>query len=707
MVLELGLWMLAIALLPLGLAVYVSNTTFDDALGHEVRARLDRIASESTRRIETYVNGLIVDIGLVAEDGTTVQALGALSRAAHQDGVFSPAYQQQFKRFDGYLSNLRTRKNWADVLLVDQRGEIVYSSMRGADLGRTLSDPSLAATELASSVSAANTLLQSEVSNFSYYPPAKVPAAFLAAPILDDGLIVGDVVVRIAPEDLQGILGDVSGLGTSGEVLAGAGEGKVLHLVAPARHRNPLPTDPGEIARRFWPLTEALLGHEGSGNYVDYRGVPTVAVWRYVPSLNWAMVAKIDKSEVYAASTYYQRMSVVIIAASLLFVALATYLSYRSISRPVVRLAALVGSLTGDHLPTQLPILARNEIGILIDSFNRLIWRLREHQVGLERKVRDRTAELQRSEDKLTRYVRTVDEHVPTITIDADRIVRSVSNAFCRLSDSSRSELIGRHWSELLHDEVAEHQLHGIWSSVGVGYTWKGELRYRKRNGGYFWTDEVITPTFDGDRLQHVTAVQHDITDRKRVEVLSITDELTGLYNRRHLNAVFEREAAKARRAGRSLGLLLFDVDYFKRYNDRYGHQAGDAVLQRLSEVTRRVFRGEHELAFRLGGEEFGVLAALLDRHALQQVGEDLVRAIASLRLQHEASEGSRFITISAGAALIAPGEACDLDDLYLRADQALYAAKQTGRDRLVCWVPTAASLEALATSDDSAIRAT
>lgn len=171
----------------------------------------------------------------------------------------------------------------------------------------------------------------------------------------------------------------------------------------------------------------------------------------------------------------------------------------------------------------------------------------------------------------------------------------------------------------------------------------------------------------------------------RQLAALSITDELTGAFNRRHFNQVFASEVARHDRQGTPLVFCIFDVDHFKAYNDRYGHQAGDEVLNALARVVSQRLRRSGDLLFRLGGEEFGVL--LGTEHTIdggRAFMEELCQAIEALGIQHEGSSLG-VVTASFGLVLLGPQDTgLAPDTLYALADERLYRAKHEGRNRVV-----------------------
>ncbi|PTS83615.1 GGDEF domain-containing protein [Pseudomonas sp. HMWF032] len=161
-------------------------------------------------------------------------------------------------------------------------------------------------------------------------------------------------------------------------------------------------------------------------------------------------------------------------------------------------------------------------------------------------------------------------------------------------------------------------------------------------------------------------------------------DSLTGLHNRRSFNRQFERLWRQAKREERCLALLLCDVDHFKAYNDRYGHQAGDNVLQRIGSLLQDAARRPLDMAVRLGGEEFAVLLYDISEAEARNHAEALRLTLQALSIEHTASDTANVLTMSIGIACIQPGEGGALAQLYEHADRALYEAKAFGRNQVV-----------------------
>jgi diguanylate cyclase (GGDEF)-like protein len=162
---------------------------------------------------------------------------------------------------------------------------------------------------------------------------------------------------------------------------------------------------------------------------------------------------------------------------------------------------------------------------------------------------------------------------------------------------------------------------------------------------------------------------------------MATRDGLTGLKNRGAFDEYFPRMWQQALRDHRSLALLLIDVDHFKAYNDRYGHQAGDAALRRVAQVVKGFARRPLDMAARYGGEEFVIALFDLDAAGVRAIAEDLRKSIHALSIVHEDSATALHVTASVGVSIIVPRHGHSPEGAVQLADEALYTAKRSGRN--------------------------
>ncbi|MGV8834255.1 MAG: diguanylate cyclase [Devosia sp.] len=205
------------------------------------------------------------------------------------------------------------------------------------------------------------------------------------------------------------------------------------------------------------------------------------------------------------------------------------------------------------------------------------------------------------------------------------------------------------------------------------------------------------------------TMLVSDITKMKRTEInmraltaqlgiLATTDALTGLLNRRALDEQLDREIARCKRNRVPISLLMIDIDHFKAFNDLYGHPAGDLCLQRVAAALKKVTKRPGDLVTRYGGEEIAIVLPETDEAGALVLAEQLRLAVKGLAIEHEGSDMGT-VSVSAGlASLVHDGVANTAKVLIQRADQALYIAKGTGRDKVMGWSNVLREQQTLAT---------
>ena len=175
---------------------------------------------------------------------------------------------------------------------------------------------------------------------------------------------------------------------------------------------------------------------------------------------------------------------------------------------------------------------------------------------------------------------------------------------------------------------------------------------------------------------------RQEIKAFNKLERVSTTDPLTGIYNRRLLDELFAREMQRARRDGRGLAFGLMDLDFFKQYNDIYGHQKGDVALQAVAKALKGCMQRGSDYYFRYGGEEFCFFFNAQNQSEVETTVEKIRLAIEKLGLEHIKNRPSGVVTVSIGVVLISEVDAEDLDFMIKAADKQLYIAKDNGRNR-------------------------
>ena len=182
-----------------------------------------------------------------------------------------------------------------------------------------------------------------------------------------------------------------------------------------------------------------------------------------------------------------------------------------------------------------------------------------------------------------------------------------------------------------------------------------------------------------------VVALENQLDSAQaEIEALDPEDRLTGLRNRRYFDAALRREWAIAAREGRALTLYLFDLDFFKAYNDTFGEQAGDACLKMVGRAIGGCFRRAGDQCARIGGQRFGGLVVSGDGHGAEAMGERVAERVRALCIHNPRAPRGKYLTVSAAVITAAPDRAPRWDELMQYAESVLAEAKGDGRDRVI-----------------------
>jgi len=260
--------------------------------------------------------------------------------------------------------------------------------------------------------------------------------------------------------------------------------------------------------------------------------------------------------------------------------------------------------------------------------------------------------------------------------------IESVNNGFMRMLELSEKAIVGKPISAFLTGTAMENL------SLQQG---QYDVSLVDSNGKTHTALLRVHPLLNKQRVTGYILIAADITERKlmeeRLQALSVEDGLTKLYNRRFFDECLGEEWLRAKRNKSPLSLLMIDVDFFKKYNDTYGHQAGDAVLVTIGALLNGLFRRTADKAARYGGEEFVIILPDTPEAGLHSLAERLHNSIRDKRIEHSSSLVAACVTVSIGGATVEPGADGNVEttgSFIKLADDALYRAKEEGRNRSV-----------------------
>ena len=251
-------------------------------------------------------------------------------------------------------------------------------------------------------------------------------------------------------------------------------------------------------------------------------------------------------------------------------------------------------------------------------------------------------------------------------------------------------------WADRMHPDDRAWVVDFCVAQSKAGLDHEADYRALNKDGSYVWIRDVVHVVRNEEGVtEALVGFMFDISERKRTEEkllglqreledLSFKDGLTGVGNRRRLDALFEAEWIAARTTQRPLSVMMIDIDFFKQYNDHYGHVGGDDCLKRVANALKTGATRPRDILARYGGEEFILVLPETDEKGAAQVAARCREALAEERIPHERSTVAPTVTISIGLGTIVPSTEDSAVGFIEEVDRRLYRAKQRGRNCVV-----------------------
>ena len=532
------LWFLLLALLPMSLVAWISYQQATDSLTHAAEDKLEYAAASNIAFIQNWFDYRVTDLSSHAVSHANTSLMILLSEGLQQSGKTADEYVKSYdwaQRVDSHhhdLVTLARRYDYIyDLLLVDLKGNILFTVARESDLGSNLFSGPYANTRFAHSVVTTLKTGKIQFSDLERFAPSNNKlASFLSAPLLDEfGSKVGVLTIQINHER---IINRIAAMNSADSSLAHylVGEDGKLRSNLNNQQDDVLVRDIDTTLFKHWQHehrreTPLANDEKTASEYIgaDGRRVIGLAHTVHLPGdIKWVQISEIDRDEALASAQLLKIMTLVLVVlTSLITVGLAIFQA-RRITRPIIQLAEASKAFAEGEYSHKVQVFTNDEVGQLAECFNHMVESRRGYELALEHS----NQEAQQALAALAEQKFALDEHAIVAITDIQGAITLVNDKFTEISGYTREELLGKNHRILNSGYHDKDFFREMYRTIGRGKTWHGEVCNRAKNGQLYWVDTTVVPFKNNQgKPQSYVAIRTDITQRKQAELAAKESE--------------------------------------------------------------------------------------------------------------------------------------------------------------------------------------
>ena len=516
---QMLLWFLGISLIPLVTVMVVLDSLSSRAVRRAAIEHLDALAASKADQMETYAAERRADALALAGRPSAAPTIKHLSALLSERGIDSAEFAAATAEVRKVLEIYSEVYGYTDIYLVSLSGNEVFELAGHGEQGTNYETGPYRDTELARIFRQARSTRKLAISRFAPFGRAGEAVLFFAVPVFEGETMMGVSILEVGSAQIFRMVNNYTGLGQTGEIVVASLKGDTIVFVAPTRYdadaafkRTVPPEHPAALRYH-----EALRGIEGQGIGNDYRGIDTIAAWRYLPSWHWGMVAKMDAEEVFAQVGRERRWGTALGVLMLLPVAGLALWAAAALAQPIERLTLAAQRMAGGDLSEQVEVERRDEIGELAQSFNSMAASLKATYDTIEEQVQERTRQLREQELRFRQLAENIREVFWLISPDFSELFY-VSPAYEIIWGRGCASLYAapETWLEGIHPDDRP-RVRETWNqAVAAEREFESEYRVVRPNGVVRWVLDRGFPVFDAEgKLQRLAGIAEDITERR------------------------------------------------------------------------------------------------------------------------------------------------------------------------------------------------